>query len=574
MTVDGILCDFTGVVIGAVSEGKRVVTRRPPEHQEGPTLKTGRLMWPPALVVLGMLALCSTGVRGQTFVTEPAPVNSDAGGLGLDYRYPVVAMAPYQDVVVAWSDYTHIRAATSPDFGASWSNQSVVGTSTLHFLHKPAIASTATGELLLAWCQFDVFPGWYGDIYVAGSADNGQTWGPPIKMSSAVSSIEEEGPTVGTDGSGCWIVAWRSNDDLGGTIGTDFDILCARTTDNGQNWTVSYLNTDAPSDTFEDDSSVFVAPLLRTDGMGHWVAVWPRHLTGGPDELLAVAHSSDNGITWSPPAVLLTVPWSGTSSSLLGYDLCPGNTLGEWFLAWSYQGIHVSRSLDHGMSWSPLTSFAGQGLSPTMATDGVAACLVVWQESSILLASRSGDDGLNWSSPSVLNPSPQMSAGNHYSPAAATDGLGTWMVTWSSDNDLGGTIGSDDDILFTRGVGPCPTSSLSLTPSNPTPTSYLIVLTAAGFTPGSPTFTCFTYQAGEHPAGPWFGIDPLYEELAVQATMTAPPFNGTFDAAGTSTYAWTCLGTPGPLGITLYAVTIEHAAGAILRASPPISATL
>lgn len=56
--------------------------------------------------------------------------------------------------------------------------------------------------------------------------------------------------------------------------------------------------------------------------------------------------------------------------------------------------------------------------------------------------------------------------------------------------------------------------------------------------------------------------------------MLAPPFNGTFDAAGTSVYSWTVAGTPGPLGVTLYAVIIEHFAGNILRASPPISATL
>ena len=71
------------------------------------------------------------------------------------------------------------------------------------------------------------------------------------------------------------------------------------------------------------------------------------------------------------------------------------------------------------------------------------------------------------------------------------------------------------------------------------------------------------------------GIDPLYFELSIQAATLASPFIGTFDgtcdAAGTSADSWTWWGAP---GITLYAVTIEHLAGAILRASPPITTVL
>ena len=153
----------------------------------------------------------------------------------------------------------------------------------------------------------------------------------------------------------------------------------------------------------------------------------------------------------------------------------------------------------------------------------------------------------------------------------ATDVSGNWILVWQYSNNA---FSPDYDILFTRGVGPSPTSSLTLTPSSPTPTSYLIDLTATGFTPGNPYFTCFTYVLGEHPAGPWFGIDPLYSEFAIQAVTLAPPFNGLFDAAGNSAFSWSWWGTPGPLGITLYAVTIEHVAGNILRASPPTTATL
>jgi hypothetical protein len=35
-------------------------------------------------------------------------------------------------------------------------------------------------------------------------------------------------------------------------------------------------------------------------------------------------------------------------------------------------------------------------------------------------------------------------------PVAATNGSGTWVVAWHSDDTLLGTIGPDDDILFVR----------------------------------------------------------------------------------------------------------------------------
>ena len=44
-------------------------------------------------------------------------------------------------------------------------------------------------------------------------------------------------PHLATDGAGHWVAVWTSNDDMGNTIGSDFDILVSRTADNGLNWT-------------------------------------------------------------------------------------------------------------------------------------------------------------------------------------------------------------------------------------------------------------------------------------------------------------------------------------------------
>jgi hypothetical protein len=63
---------------------------------------------------------------------------------------------------------------------------------------------------------------------------------------------------------------WESGDSLGDTIGTDEDILVARSTDAGATWTApTALNSNAASDSGSD-----VNPQLATDIAGSWVAVW------------------------------------------------------------------------------------------------------------------------------------------------------------------------------------------------------------------------------------------------------------------------------------------------------------
>ena len=42
-------------------------------------------------------------------------------------------------------------------------------------------------------------------------------------------------PQVASDGAGNWVAVWYSGDSLGGTIGTDNDILVARSSDDGRN---------------------------------------------------------------------------------------------------------------------------------------------------------------------------------------------------------------------------------------------------------------------------------------------------------------------------------------------------
>jgi len=125
------------------------------------------------------------------------------------------------------------------------------------------------------------------DILVAMSQDGGKTWGPaiPLNTNAEKDSGHDLYPAIATNGSE-WAVVWESNDDLGGTIGTDVDILLS-TSKNGMQWSPpKALHTNADSDS-EDDQR----PQIATDGK-EWVVVWHSKEDGGtgPDSDILVVN--------------------------------------------------------------------------------------------------------------------------------------------------------------------------------------------------------------------------------------------------------------------------------------------
>jgi hypothetical protein len=258
------------------------------------------------------------------------------------------------------------------------------------------------------------------DILVARSSNAGQTWTAPVALNSNADSDSgnDYRPAIATDGAGSWAAAWHSNDPLGGTIGTDNDILMARSSDAGANWTaVAALNTNAASDAAGD-----FQPQLATDGAGSWVAVWTSNDTLGgtigSDGDILLARSTDAGATWTAPAAL-----NSNADSDSGIDQQP----------------HV-------------------------ATDGVGSWLAVWYSEDDLggaigtdpdiLVAQSTDAGATWAAPAALNSNAASDSGDDHWPVIVTDGEGSWVAAWESTDSLGSTIGSDYDILFTTGSGP------------------------------------------------------------------------------------------------------------------------
>ena len=141
------------------------------------------------------------------------------------------------------------------------------------------VATDGQGHWVAVWQSEEDLGGVAGtdaDIFVARSANNGASWTAPATLNSNAStdSGDDFDPAIATDSMGNWVVAWRSDENLGGVAGTDDDLFVARSTDDGATWTPpAFLNSEAATGSENDGS-----PGLTTGGLGQWVDVWGAHV--------------------------------------------------------------------------------------------------------------------------------------------------------------------------------------------------------------------------------------------------------------------------------------------------------
>jgi len=271
------------------------------------------------------------------------------------------------------------------------------------------LATDGAGVWVAAWNL-----SWPGDwIAVSRSTDEGRTWSDPVQLNSDAPPYSgfHNYAKLAADGAGNWMAVWRYAQD-----GEDDRVLFPRSTDGGQTWTdAAPLYAAAYT-----DSGVDRNPTIRTDGFGNFLVFWDSgdDLGGtiGTDQDILLSRSTDGGLTWTEPSV-----------------------------------VNSNADVDSGFDWGPQAT-----------TDGLRNWVVVWSSGDSLngtvgadqdiLFSRSTDGGWTWTPPAPLNTNAAVDSGKDFSPQVATDGLGNWVAAWGSEDSLGGTIGTDADILFAQAV--------------------------------------------------------------------------------------------------------------------------
>jgi hypothetical protein len=376
-----------------------------------------------------------------------------------------------------------VFVARSMDDGITWTVPAALNTDANTDLGNdggPQLATDGLGNWVAVW-DSNAFEDPFRtdfDILVAHSTDDGASWAGHAELNTNASSDTggDGWPQLTTDGQGTWIAVWRSFDSLGDTIGTDRDILVARSRDDGVTWTAPIaLNTNAASDSGDDHR-----PQVTTDGQQTWLATWHSldSLGGtiGTDRDILVARSTDDGVTWTAPAALNTNAGGDTEND--AWPQVTTDEQGTWIAVWrswnSLGGtigtdydILVARSTDDGVTWTAptalntnATSDAGLDSRPQLTTDQQGTWVAVWHSSDSLagtigtdfdiLVARSMDDGVTWTAPIALNTNAAGGSADDDLPQVTTDGRGTWIAVWRSFDALGDTIGTDADVLFAR----------------------------------------------------------------------------------------------------------------------------
>ncbi len=308
----------------------------------------------------------------------------------------------------------------------------------------PQVAADGAGHWAAIWEGGGI--GTDTDIFVSYS-DTGGTWTAPVALNTnaATDSGDDRNPNIAY-ANGHWVVVWESYDSLGGTIGTEGDILVAYGSISGGIWTWTdpvALNAGAATDTILDRD-----PQLAADGAGHWMCVWKRGVSADTLDNFDIVTSpgtvAGDTWTWTPPTVLdtgLICP----DGDVTTVSVAGGN--GAWVVIWDppvsyYNSATVfSRSTDNGATWSALApvdntpgeSFYDWGLNVT--TDGAGNWVATWiahdiSDNGFVVFSRSTDNGATWSNPTKLDPSYDPVWSSVYTPCVLSDRNGRWVVLW------------------------------------------------------------------------------------------------------------------------------------------------
>ncbi len=340
--------------------------------------------------------------------------------------------------------------------------------------YDPSFSETAhsPGVHAIACSGDTVHVVWYderngnSDIYYKRSLDSGLSWGDDIRLTDDpnecyVPSIEVSGSVIhvawsdlrdsdweiyykrSTDGGNSWEDdtrifhnpgnAWHPAIALSGNfvyivwsekyLSKTWEILYARSSDNGISWEEVFPLTTDPSDSFR--------PSICASGPALYVA-WSDSRDGNRE--IYYKSSMDNGLSWVPDKRL-------TNDGGLSTNPCIGVSDSNVTIVWQddrngYNEIYYIASANGGTEWGAeirMTDDSGESLSPNLAVAG-SGLFMVWVDNrdwnQEIYYRNSMDGGLSWSADKRLTDDPAESTYPYLSLSGSVV-----HVVWTEDRD-------------------------------------------------------------------------------------------------------------------------------------------
>ncbi|MBI3736794.1 CHRD domain-containing protein, partial [Candidatus Sumerlaeota bacterium] len=360
---------------------------------------------------------------------------------------------------------------------------------------NPQIATDGSGHWIVVW-ESAGFAGADKDLLLSRSDDNGMTWSLPQVLTTSMTSdaAQDVAPSLATDkrfvtsggtAPSVWGIVWEIDGGPGGgSFGPDADLAYSFSSDNGVNWSAPVpIESQAFADSDND-----ARPQIAADGSGNWVALWETAGIGGDFDIVSASLSCAPSCgAWS---AAVAVNDSYAVSDTVAQDRRPRVAYagsGRWVALWTTpfklagmsgtdNEIFYAVSTSGGSAWSSprvLNSTAAidgsaSDINPHLASDGQGTLVAVWQSNFASIGSLgsgtevdqvysvSTDAGISWSGVLPLNQNALLDTGSDQNGFAATDGHGNWIGVWNSTDTINGKIGTDQDILFTTTMEPCP----------------------------------------------------------------------------------------------------------------------
>jgi BNR repeat-like domain len=335
----------------------------------------------------------STATEATRANAAPAPLQLSADGV--DAAEPTTAAAADGSFYVAWVNHEAKNgdvmlarfAAHGKASGAPVRVNPQAGIATAWRGDQPSLAVAKNGSVYVVWTARVEANGKKGtDLYLSVSNDMGQTFAAPVKINDDKAPAAHGMHALDVADDGRIFVSWLDERNVhvpkpstkaeGHHMESNRELFIADSSDGGRTFS---RNRKVAA---EACPCCKTALAVAADGT---VFVSWRHVLPGNFRHIAVASSSDAGVTFSKPVIVSDDKWmlqgcpvSGPSLSVDGggalkvlwYAAGEGNT----------PGLYVAESKDKARSFSPRQLLAQEGVrgTPVLAANG-SADVAIWE---------------------------------------------------------------------------------------------------------------------------------------------------------------------------------------------------